>query len=154
MSKWVRVLEFADKYDTHTDNIYVKKHNRALPSFIFKKDRVGLLIDEEFFVRRIKFRKKIWLKSHDNYYFITKNIPYSCLSRYLHIINPSVSIDSWNTFLAGDLFTVPPSSVTRFKVSDMLYKFYRYSRWIIQMAFRKLKIPVKNRDIDVILDNY
>jgi len=153
VSKWIKVAVFAEKHNVLLNSIYVKRCESILPKSIFKKiPKDGLYIDENYINRRNAFKKKVWLESHNNYYFLTKNFSPYYLSKMLNITNPSISIDNWNNFMSRYLFSVVDRSYLACRIKKTLYRFYRYTRWIIQMAFRKLKIPVKNRDIMVLID--
>ena len=153
VSKWIKVAVFAEKHNVLLNSIYVKRSIGVLPKSIFKKiPKDGLYIDENYINRRNAFKKKVWLESHNNYYFLTKNFSPYYLSKMLNIIDPTKSIDNWNNFMSRYLFSVVDRSYLTYKIKDTLYKFYRYTRWIIQIAFRKLNIPMEKRDILVLID--
>ena len=157
VNKWIKAIDFAEKHGFSVAIIYTDKHNGKIPESAFSINNDGhYLIDENFFIRRLDFRRRLWLESHDNFYFLTKYISPWELAKILNRVDPSYSVDSWNVFMASRLFATLPTSVTIFKTPTSLYNFYRYTRWIIRGLFIKYGRYVSDRKkiVASVLDNY
>lgn len=155
MTSMLRVDDFAYRYEVSVSNVYVKKSEGLIAPYAFSKNSGGsVYVNEDFFLRRKEFKKKVWLQSHDMYYFLTKHLSDTAVSKLLNKIDNSISYESWNTFLATALFSNSITSILSYQVNDLAWKFYRYARWLIRAIFIKAGIPPKNRDIAIILDNY
>jgi hypothetical protein len=157
VSKFISVIDFIEKYDLNISSIYVQKGKKIIPESVFKKiSERKLLVDESFFTRRLDFRRRLWLESHNNYFFLTKHITAWKLAKILNRVDSSLSVDSWNVFMSSRLFATLPTSITSFRTTEVLYKFYRYTRWIIRGLFIKYGryVPDRKKIIARVLDNY
>jgi len=155
VSKFVPIDDFIENYDTNLNALYQNKHIGIIPSFVFITFKRGeTFIDEEFFIRRVEFRNRVWLESHDMYFFLTKHNSRVYIAELLHKIDDSVSIDTWNSFLHTALFRSPKDSILFYQVRGLAMKFYRYARWLIRALFIKTRVPLAKRDINIILDRY
>jgi len=128
----------------------------TLPISVFKEGlkRGQRLINEEFFIRRREFKKKVWLESHDMYYFLTKHNTRLDLARLLHKVDVSITVETWNSFLAVTLFLLQRDDVMSYNVNGLMWKFYRYARWLIRALFIKVEVPPNKRDLSILLDRF
>lgn len=157
VSKWIKAIDFAEKHGFSVAIIYTDKHNGKIPESAFSLNNDGhYLIDESFFSRRLDFRKRVWLEAHDNYYFLTKHSTLTDIAKILNRIDPSQSVNCWVAYMSSALFASLPTSITVFKTTELLYKFYRYTRWIIRGLFIKYGRYVSDRKkiVASVLDNY
>jgi len=156
MPRWIKVVDFAEKHNFNVNIIYVDKHKGKIPESAFLKSKDSFFIDESFFTKRLDFRKRLWLEAHDAYYFLTKHKSLTDIAKILNRIDPSFTYMSWVTYMSGTLFASLPSSITIFKTTELLYKFYRYTRWIIRGIFIKFGrfVPDRRKLVASVLDNY
>lgn len=155
MSKFVKINDFLEKYDLEIYTINVKKKQGVLPDYIFRESSNNkMLIDENYFTKRNKFKVKTINNCHDIFFFITKHFNNRDLARGLHAIDNEISVDSWQFFLQVSLFSFQSDSIFNCKLSGMMWKFYRYSRWIIRGAFVLANVKPEHRDVSVLLDRY
>ncbi len=151
MCSFIKIATFADKYDLTIDNVYVQK-SKVSPLAFRKSARDRTQVDETHFLRRKNFKKKVWLESHDMYYFLARHLTDVDISRLLVSVDPSVNVTTWNIFLNRTLFMTDESSIMHMKVYGLSWKFYRYARWLVRAIFKKAGVRVENRDIKVLLD--
>ena len=65
------IADFAEKYDVTKENIWCCKSLGVLPAHIFTKvSKSSKHIDENYFVKRIEYRKKVQMFNHDIYYLL------------------------------------------------------------------------------------
>ena len=157
VSKLISLPDFAEKYNVGIGIVYTDRHKGKLPESIFyKSSNRKHFIDESFFIRRLDFRKRLWLEAHDNFYFLTKHSSLTDIAKILNRIDSSQSVNCWITYMSSALFASLPTSITVFKTTELLYKFYRYTRWIIRGLFIKYGRYVSDRKkiVASVLDNY
>jgi len=153
--KFIPFREFGNIYgQTQLNKLYVmRSRGEVLPS-AFSTDKKTLLVDINFFILRKELQTKVWLESHDNFYFLTRHMSASFISELLFKLDDSHSVDSWNVFLNKQLFSVLSESILAYKTEGMILKFYRYSRWLVRSLFILEKVKPQHRDISVLLDRY
>jgi len=156
-SSWIKVGEFCDKYNCSINSIHAGKFNGRYPPSVFKflTARI-LLINENWFLRRVLFVRKVWLEAHDAYYFLTKHLSIFELSTLLCKIDDSKTVESWNVFFNKSLFSPLNDNIVNVFMSMALYKFHRHSRWLIRGLFIISGRFVLDRKkvVNNILDNY
>jgi len=154
VSSFLSVEDFAEKYEIKPTSVYVFRLNNDVPDGVFvKESRYGLMVDENYFIKRDEFRKSVWLASHDMFHYFTEHIAESDLAYLLNKVDESVSINTWVSFLSTNLFRMDDSSILSFKISDNGWKFFRYVRWLIRAVFIKNGVPSNKRDLSIVLDN-
>ena len=150
---YLRVNEFADKYHVSVDNIYTQKHSGKLPESIFIKYTYNtMFIEESFFLRRQAFKKKIWLKAHDNYYFLERHLNVWQMALMMEKASKIGSQKSWNTWIKNFLFLIQEGGILHYKIQEKLWLFYRVTRTVINRLFRYCKIKPQKRQLSVLID--
>ena len=146
----MRVETFSEVYGVSKESIYTAKSTGTLPEGAFRIENKTVYMNTKFFDRRVKFRKRVWLESHDNYFFITKTINEytlaNMLSRWV-----GGSQQSWAVFMSQDLFSPNTKSILRYQVSGRLWLFFRLTSWLIQIMFKRLGVPKEKRDKEVMI---
>ena len=95
------VQDFLTKYEL--SNSYISVNKPKLPKSIFTKvagDREH--IDEYWFIKRLRFKRKVTLANQDLYYYLTLRISDSTLAKYLG--SAELSIKGWRTYFSQNLF--------------------------------------------------
>lgn len=137
------VTEFSDKYGIDKASLYVGINQKWLPkSILIPTDRGYNNVDEQWFLRRLKFKKDVELYCHDMYYLIM----HSGLTSEMKLAKVTGISQPW--FRDG-LFSFHRGSITRFKVSPAMWKFFRFCRRLERVLSRKYNIQF---DIEKILD--
>ena len=144
------INDFSDKYKVSAGAIYVGKHNGSLSSNAFKAQYNSLFVDEEYFIRRERFKRKVWLESHDMFYFLTKHLSILEVASMLSEFSGKKS--NWSSWMNGPLFQIDDTSIINCKVNSKAWEFYRIARWIIRRLFVKARVPVSKRDITILLE--
>lgn len=149
------VADFAEKYELSVRSIYIRRHVGTMGKNLFKEKDNLLCVDEKAILKRTAFRRKVWLESHERFYFLTKHLSTLELCTLLAKIEGDATrqkIYQWNTWIAVDLFSIQDNSIVNYRVNDKAWKFYRYTGWIIQMLFRTAKIPTNKRKLDKLIE--
>ena len=141
MPRYLKMNVFADKYGLDENMLYVMRSAGRLPKNIFVRPKPReMMVDELFFTRRQVFKKKVWLENHDNFFMLTENHSMRDLARLILKVEGleinDKNLSTWDTFLGDRLFRLIDDSITDYKLSPMTWKFYRISRWLIQIARR------------------
>jgi len=153
--KFIPFREFGNIYgQTQLNSLYVMRCKNEIPTVAFALDKKTNLVDVNFFVRRKKFQTKVWLEAHDNYFFLTRHMSASFLSKLIFEIDDTHTIDSWNMFFHKTLFRSMKENILAYMIDGMLMKFYRYSRWLIRGLFILANVKPQHRDTSVLLDRY
>jgi len=145
----LRINDFCCKYDVNVTSINTNvsnNRNGIIAKSIIKGSKRGeRLIDEEPIKRRLKFVKKIWLESHDNYYKISEHLSDYKFSKLLYKFLGG-SRQGWNEFLKSGLWSLRSGHpfVVNPVVNGMLWKFWRFSTLLIKKLCR-LQTKKENR---------
>ena len=155
MCKLMSIESFAEKHNVNTSTVYAGKSNGVYNGYAFQtRQKEHDLINESFFVRRYKFKRKVWLESHDLFYFLTRHMKAVQLSELLHKMDKNHSPESWNHFQSKTLFAFQSESILNYRVDGMSMKFYRYARWLVRGLFILKRVKPEHRDLKVLLDKY
>jgi len=134
MRNFITVKAFTDKYRLETNAVYARKAKGYLPHHIFKMK----MIDENFFLRREKFREKASEISYYNYVFLTEFYTQTAIAEKLHDLDNTTSVGTWKTFLCTGITAQNCFSFLSYKTKKSLYKFYRYSSWLVRDEKKKV----------------
>lgn len=140
MGALLKVNEFASKYGVTPSNIYVKKSSFNLTQAFPQGSDGKFYVNEDFFIRREKFKNKVQAKSEEMYFFLSDRLSVTSLARMLHNFDKTTSLENWIMFLGRTLFSSHEPSILSFKVKKLSWKFYRFARWIIAEEVRKNKL--------------
>lgn len=149
--KLISLALFNERYSLPKNTIHVGKSKGTINASAFEKIKNSIMIDEKFFIRRVGFKKRVWLEAHDFYYWLSKHLKDTQMSELLAKIDGDESqdcINNWNMFIHKTLFYRPESSVLVYKISPTLWKFWRYGRWIFNALHRLRGIQKNKRDIE------
>lgn len=149
---FIPITAFADLHNIRHNHLEVAKSIGRLPACSLKMDGYKAYIDKNFYERRNDFRRKVLAESHEIYYFLREFYSEFKIASMIAEIDNTYAKESWYVFLNGRLFGVDDSSAVVFKISGMLWNFYRYGRWLVQAIFIKEKTPKELRNITKILD--
>lgn len=137
--------EFALKYDVAANHIHVFKNDLKgeIPKGLFYyENKKKMYIDEEFFLRRKIFQHKIWLEAHDYYYFFSEQVSDYAMAKIVAKYYDE-KVANWSNYIHDYLFSYLQSSIFKYKVSKVLWKFYRAMKSIYrEMHLKKgIKSP-------------
>ena len=135
---FIPVEHFCEKYDTPIANVYTHRFQHK-PKGVFKKGRYkgDMYIDEYHFIHRKEFQRKVWLRSHDNYYEIAEHISDKHLA-YILARYTGRSQASWVTFLSQELFSLAPleGTIFNYKIKEKLWEFWRVTTLLLRRIKR------------------
>jgi len=95
------------------------------------------MIDEMFFIRRVAFRKKVWLLSHDMYFELSEHKADVDIAKILARYTDR-SIGTWSMFLSTKLFSNDmDKSILDYKINSMNWEFFRIARALTRTIKRK-----------------
>jgi hypothetical protein len=145
---------FIAKYELHKNSINVYKSIGNINPRAFKKIEKENFVDEKYFLRRVEFKKKVWLQSHDFYFWLSKHFIDNHIARLFAIMDGDDSdraVNVWNMFLYKTLFYRVEGSILSYYISPTFWKFWRYARWIFNHFHKIRGVSFKNRDIERLL---
>ena len=149
--KYITVSEFDFKYNLHRGHLWNMISSGSIPRSIIK-DRADdvALVDENFFIRRLDFRAKIWNENHLMYFFLTKAMTQSAVARILAKVSGN-SVPSWNNWMNCNMSVPLEFGICDYKIRDMHWKFNRIAKAVINKAFRLKHIAKDKRDLEVLI---
>jgi len=140
------LVDFEKRYDLSKGTANgIKFRKTAVPAFYMKNRRV--LVDENWFLKRANFRHSIIQKAQEQFFALIKNYRTFTVAKLLFYAYPNHTLRSWNTFLRDGLFRINNYKITNFRISIMMWRFFRLSRAIINNEFRANGILLKDRDL-------
>ena len=132
--KWITLEDFYELHGVPKNHIYVKRKQGRTDSYV-KKIHSRLHIDETYILRRNDFRSYVKRFNENMYHFIKdRGYTASKLASILVEMDDSVSKHSWEEFMSSVVFKTDYTSLLRFKVTNLHWKFFRYSRWILMLS--------------------
>jgi len=149
---YILLVDFCAKHDISRTNVHVQNSLGRFDDRAIKSAGHGTYsyINEQYFVRRKQFKFYVWDTNHTMYYFLRTTMKNSDLARLL-AEQTSMTATSWATWMSTTMWYTNDSSILDYKVSDNSWAFFREVRAIIRQMFRKLNIPMKNRDLETLL---
>lgn len=144
--KLITVPEFSALYGISVNNVYVMIHNDAR-EWIHRKDG-KYMIDIEYLTEHQLYSKKLWLSSHDYYYYFTYvlGIKQFKLARIISEYFDE-SLYSWNEFFSNTLFKVVEKQITNTKISEQLLKFAEFSEIYIKKIHTRIRKNDKYKNL-------
>ena len=138
--RWLSVTRFASKYNLETQQVYMfRRLHTAEAKICFRGDNShkSVQVNEDYFIKRREFRKRLKHNSQELYYYITLDFSDWCLSKYLNEVYPESSIQVWNMFIKHQLFYMnDEASMMDTRISLNMLKFYRAVRWYALKIYR------------------
>jgi len=146
----IKVMSFCELYDIEPDALHQCKHNGSLPSYIFKKSNNEVYVDKKYILKRYEFRRWVANRCHEFYYFFTRYFNTYTFALMLHKVNPEHSQSTWCSFMSVKLFQSQDYSVLNFRIRPLMWKFFRYCRWILIYIFKIKGLKYKNCDLNLV----
>ena len=145
-AKMILKGDFCEKYGVDNNTFYVSIFKKASKPMSTKHS-----IDENFFIRRKEFSKRVWLQCHENYYFLSRHLKDYELSKILSIFTSN--IQSWSTFISTNMFTtIDERGIFDYKVKPKMWQFFRLTTAIIRKIFKIARVKRENRDLSVLIE--
>jgi len=130
---------FCERYDVKSITVEAARSDGRLPEVMFRYDRHTVLIDTAYFNKRMDFRQKMWLMSHELYYELREI--YSSQSKLSRLIAKLDGDDSlknarvWDAWMHQGMWMIDESKVIMYpRPKD--YLFVRYARWLLSIRRR------------------
>ena len=133
--------EFNQKYNLNRAHLHVAINNGTIPKEVITKVKHNYAsIDEEFFVRRNNFKRKVIKYNQDMYFLLSTICSDAMIAKMIGVSHPFVTYNMWQ---------LDDSSIVSYRVNGSHWKAFRF--------FRKVQIAIKRRfdiefDIEKILD--
>ncbi len=118
---------FCEKYDLKPTNLYVFKSDGKLPAHIFYKplNSKHMYIDENYFIRRKNFKKRVKRYNEDVYYYLTQYLSILQIVELICKLYP-IEPSSVQILLYERLFMVDRSSILSTKISKAEWVLFKY----------------------------
>jgi len=154
MSSFIRLDKFAEKYEVDFNYLYALKCKKLIPDKVLNtKQKNYSEVDETYFVERKKLQRRVWMRSHELYFFLIEykyKTPFQ-LAEALHKLDTKITKQTWSSYLHSTLFLTQSESILNYKVKGLNWKFWRFSRWMVLSALKELKFNRPLRDVSKIL---
>jgi hypothetical protein len=138
--------DFCETFNVSRNNVTTQASTGKLPQNLL----VGKFINEKVLHVRKDFQQKIWIKSHENYYFLSKHIQDADIAYLLSLTGQTKNF--WQQFINDDLFATLNGSITNYRVTGTMWKFYKYTCWVIQHIFKLVGIPRNKRNLSILIE--
>ncbi len=139
---WMIIEEFCNRYGVSTDAIFVKRYNKDVPEEAFKRISKGrLLVDEEWFKRRWKFKEKMFLANQDLYFFLEEHYSDHEISRKLHK-RYGTPVRAMKEHFYKTLFRTKNESGIATGISKFTFIIYKYYR-VLDRELRKSGLSIE-----------
>lgn len=146
MANYILREDFIELYGTSVTALQHLVRNEYIPKEVSIRQDGEIYIDIDWFVRRLTFKKKIWLQNHEMYFFLSRAMTDTEIALALQLVT-GITETSWRTWLNAKLFALLPSGGIDYKISKRHYLFNRVASWLIRAAFKKLNIPKDKRSL-------
>ena len=100
-TNFITIKEFTVRNDMTVPNVHICRKNGLVPDCAFDVLSEPYLIDEEYFLRRDKFARDVYLEAQENYYSIYEYIPNNAAISRL-----AISLGSTRSFLSVSQFFI------------------------------------------------
>ena len=137
---FMTISQFEEKYEVCKNTVQSFLGQNTNTGYYIQRKGSYNLIDENYFLRRKEFKKRIWLENHKDYYILTEKHNQFTLAGVLSDVLGS-SKRSWNSWMNDGLFSLSAvdGSIVDTKVSTRHWKFYRFCR-----ALKNITLRVEN----------
>ena len=138
----MKIDEFARKYGLTAADVHVRINQGNIPRHtVTTTSRRRATIDEDFFIRRNKFREEVRLYIQDMYFLFSRVVTNSRLAELVGVSVP---------YFTNTLWAVNESKILSYKINESDWKFYRFCKKVEGRIRRRWGITF---DISEILDN-
>jgi len=145
---YLELNDFVKKYNVTRGVSYQHKLYHGIKNNAFKGS-YPLYINENHFLKRKQFIKRVQLECQEYYYYFLEFYNHSTLGRVISKIFPNVTSKSMSAFFCVDLFVMSvETSIFNFKMGTRLWNFYRWARWTV-ITLLKLK-GIKEKPINYV----
>ena len=134
---FMTISQFEEKYEVCKNTVQSFLGQNTNTGYYIQRKGSYNLIDENYFLRRKEFKKRIWLENHDSFFILTEKHSQFTLAGVLSEFLGS-SKGSWNTWMDNGLFSLSTvdGSIVDTKVSENHWKFYRFCRALTNITLR------------------
>lgn len=136
--------DFNKKYGFSQSAIHVAINQNVCPQSVLyrPKNEHWWHIDEEFFLKRVRFRNKVVMYCQDMYYLFT----YSGITKEHKLAQYAGISQPW---FSAQLFKSEDNSVMRYKIPKKMWQWFRFCRRVERILSRRYNIRF---DIEKVLD--
>ena len=133
--KKATVKYMINKYGLSVDHIYALRTKGIDKNLVFiENDKV--YVNEYEFNRRKEFANKVAYIAEQHFFLLNRYFNVSEIAWMLHKIDPKHNKKTWISFMRDSLFAFPDSSILKYKIPTLRWKFFRYTRWILIHIFK------------------
>jgi len=125
------IPDFNEKYGLGDDYIATLKSTGGIPKSIISGSRGNYYIEENYFVKRKEFKRKVNLFNQDMYYYVTEHY---LESEYAEAVSEytGCSKTSIITWLARGLFSPDKTTLLNYKIPNSEWNLFKFNRMMIQ----------------------
>jgi len=140
----VSVAKISEKYDVCVDYVYGMANECE---YVFSEDGTTYVNEREI-VRRRHFHNHVKDTCQQHFFLLNRYFNVSEIAWMLNRIDKSSTEKTWIFFMNETLFRVTDdSSIFAYKIKRLMWKFFRYTRWLLMGIFRLGSYKYGNVDI-------
>ena len=134
----MQLEEFNKKYGLIDSHIFVRIGEGAIPRSVLKQQNRGyLLVDENFFIRRLEFRNKVKNYIQDMYFLLTEVASDIKLGKVFGVANTYFTQSIWNRY---------DTTILNYKINGSDWKVFRKMRKL-HRKIERLGVKFRIEDI-------
>jgi len=134
MRQWISVADFCEKYKVGDATVYKFIKKMPKDSVIIKYSQTRL--DENFFIRRREFYKRVKLETQEMYYFFSEYFNDNQIASAISAItDKKYSTHSIYFFINAGLFRHDADYIFLYEVSGQMWSVWRALRWLTMRTF-------------------
>jgi len=135
--------DFCDKYDISSDCIHIAKHHKKIPARVFSKfDGKRNAIDENYFVKRVEYKKKVQNFNQDFYYLLIESTTETEMAKEIKKMGGGSHRGSISYFQYA-LWIGSTKSILFQNVTELDIKFYKMGRRFMRNLNKEYKKGVQ-----------
>jgi hypothetical protein len=144
-------VQFCEKYNIEPSGFYMSRLNSQFPKDVcYYIDRDDILyVDEQYFIRRKEFKKKVINFNQDFYYLLEEHMSDAAIAELI-TIDQDITKTSAQVFLNTRLWRLDTETILSTKVSKINWAMYRIGHWFLNRINRYKRDKI---DIGSILDD-
>jgi len=124
----LKIADFEDMYGIDVNSLRVQIRNGKLPKSLFIKRGY---VDDDWFLRRIEFRKRVINYIHDCYYFLNAFFNDDKIAKIIYKgTNKKFTLGTIKNFIYVDMFMIKSDRITNYKLTIREWEVFKFCRKI------------------------
>ena len=137
----ITLKRFCDKYKISKESVYTKRSMGIAKEWVFMSERDGLMIDEDYLIKYREEADRLWLVSHDYYYYLNYVVGISDIDIARRLVKrfKETNISGWSSWLTSDIFMIVNLSIISKIRNSKRIQFIEWAESVIPKLDKILK---------------